>query len=367
MLRVIIVGAGIAGLAAAISLRRAGHCVYIYERSAMLDEIGAAVHVPPNVTRFLVAWGLDPARWHFVKNRRMEFVSPLTLKTIQVLLQDGTAVSLGGAELYHAHRVDLHKALKWMATRPDGPGSPVTIYTMAKVVAYDPVIPSITLKNGESISGHLLVAADGIYSTAASVIQGYEIEPVLSLYSNYCYRFLIPTSVLEQDPETRSFTDGYEGWTRIYPDNENNKRLIAYPCRDNALYNFVAIFYDKCDTTNQAQGSAQALEDGLALGIVMCGASSRDDVEKRLEIYGNVRRARTSVIQILSHAGQDQARLIHEELRKYLPEDEIPTGPATILKNNYGFDALHTTLTAMTEYSPSFTLPLNFFQPKDID
>lgn len=136
MLHVIIVGAGIAGLSAAISLRRAGHTVHVYERSSMNNEIGAAINVPPNATRFLTAWGLDPVRWRFVKSQKVTYKDPFTMETTALLATDTTASSVGGAELYYAHRVDLHNALKWMATRPDGAGTPATIHLKANVVGY---------------------------------------------------------------------------------------------------------------------------------------------------------------------------------------------------------------------------------------
>lgn len=136
MLQVIIVGAGIAGLSAAISLRRAGHAVTIYERSSMNNEIGAAINVPPNATRFLTACGLDPVRWRFVKSQRVTYKDPFTMKTKALLATEETARNVGGAELYYAHRVDLHSALKWMATRGDGPGTSVTIHLKSDVVGY---------------------------------------------------------------------------------------------------------------------------------------------------------------------------------------------------------------------------------------
>ena len=143
MLHVVIVGAGIAGLSAAISLRRAGHVVHVYERSAMNNEIGAAINVPPNATRFLTAWGLDPVRWRFVKARRVTYKDPFTLETTALLSTENTASDIGGAELYYAHRVDLHSALKWLATRPDGPGTPVAIHLKSDIVGY---VSKMTLK-----------------------------------------------------------------------------------------------------------------------------------------------------------------------------------------------------------------------------
>ena len=136
MLDVIVVGAGIAGLAAAISLRRAGHRVRIFERSAMNDEVGAAINVPPNASRFLVRWGLDPVREGFVKAGLVHFMDPKTLEIVTAASHADAAKHFGGAYLWYAHRVDLHNALKRLATGTEGPGRPVTISLRSHVVGY---------------------------------------------------------------------------------------------------------------------------------------------------------------------------------------------------------------------------------------
>ena len=136
MLNVLVVGAGIAGLTTAISLRRAGHLVHVFERSCMNNEVGAAIYVPPNATRFLTAWGLDPLRWRFVKSRRVTFNDPATMEPKMTMSDEQTAPGIGGANLYYSHRVDLHNALKWLATKPDGPGVSATIHLGAPVHNY---------------------------------------------------------------------------------------------------------------------------------------------------------------------------------------------------------------------------------------
>lgn len=135
MLNIAIAGAGISGLAAAISLRRSGHKVTIYEKSALNNEIGAAINVPPNVGRFLIPWGLDPVRWGFVKLTGLYFMSPTTLDELSYFDQTNAA-EIYGVPLFAAHRADLHGSLKHLATEPDGPGVPVVVKLKSGVSSY---------------------------------------------------------------------------------------------------------------------------------------------------------------------------------------------------------------------------------------
>ena len=56
---IIIVGAGLVGLSAAISLARQGHNIRIFERSRFSNESGAALQIAPQAVKILVSWGLD--------------------------------------------------------------------------------------------------------------------------------------------------------------------------------------------------------------------------------------------------------------------------------------------------------------------
>jgi salicylate hydroxylase len=57
-LHITIVGAGIAGLAAATSLAQNGHHVQVVDGLERLSEIGAGIQVTPNAMRILDSWGL---------------------------------------------------------------------------------------------------------------------------------------------------------------------------------------------------------------------------------------------------------------------------------------------------------------------
>ena len=57
-LKVIIVGAGIGGLAAARALYLRGHEVFVFERAPTLGELGAGLQVGPSAVKVLYALGL---------------------------------------------------------------------------------------------------------------------------------------------------------------------------------------------------------------------------------------------------------------------------------------------------------------------
>ena len=55
----LIIGGGIGGLSAALALQRSGQSVTVFEKAAVLAEIGAGLQCGPNAMRRLHAWGLQ--------------------------------------------------------------------------------------------------------------------------------------------------------------------------------------------------------------------------------------------------------------------------------------------------------------------
>ncbi len=60
-MRVVIIGAGIGGLTAALALKQKGVEVDVYERSAVLTDVGAGISLWPNALKALYQLGLRPA------------------------------------------------------------------------------------------------------------------------------------------------------------------------------------------------------------------------------------------------------------------------------------------------------------------
>lgn len=76
-LKVAVLGGGIGGLATAISLRRAGHDVTVYERYGYVAEVGASISCANNGAKWLFEWDVDveKARPVVLKNLVMHDVS----------------------------------------------------------------------------------------------------------------------------------------------------------------------------------------------------------------------------------------------------------------------------------------------------
>ncbi len=134
-LQILIVGAGIAGFSAAISCRRAGHHVQIYERSALNNELGAAIHVCPNASRGLLAWGLDPIKARFVTCKRSYRAHAKSLEIFHESVEDYIEPTFG-APWFFAHRVDLHEELKRLAIQEEGEGKPAVVHLKSEVKSY---------------------------------------------------------------------------------------------------------------------------------------------------------------------------------------------------------------------------------------
>ncbi len=93
----------------------------------------------------------------------------------------------------------------------------------------DPETPSITLADGTVVNGDVVIAADGVHSLAVETVLGRPNPAVPQDGDNFCYRFLIPAEELAADPETRFWTDGDDGRTKILIGEA--KRIVCYPCR----------------------------------------------------------------------------------------------------------------------------------------
>ncbi|KAF7919697.1 uncharacterized protein EAE97_011615 [Botrytis byssoidea] len=324
-LKVLIAGGGIGGLSAAIFLRQAGHIVEIFEQSRFASETGAAIHIPSNVNGLLRRFGMIPED-HGAN--QTEWVSEYR-PSGELLI----------------HRVDLHNALKDIATSETGKGIPAVLHTRSRVASVDIEIPSLTLDDGSTHTGDFIIAADGIHSKIRSLLLK-DLPPPEPSGTN-AFRFLIPIDKIRVDPKTAHFVEKSGQLLLLYG---KDRRIVAYPCRNNTLLNFVALHPEEeteasseewsqsaskdsllnCYTSytddvqallakaspedvklwmallgdaahgflpHQGQGGAQAIEDSAAIGALFPLGTRSSDVQQRLKLYVEARYDRATLVQ----------------------------------------------------------------------
>jgi salicylate hydroxylase len=160
-LKITIAGAGLGGLFAAITLRHAGHHVEIYESSRFATETGAAIHLPPNVNGLLRRYCMIPED-HGANV--CEWVSQGKPNGEKYFSGDMRGLKFAFAYPWQlCHRIDLHNALKEIATREKGEGKPVVIHLQSKVAAVDVEKTTITLRDGKVVESDLIIGADGVH------------------------------------------------------------------------------------------------------------------------------------------------------------------------------------------------------------
>lgn len=164
--QIVIAGAGVAGLTAALAFAERGYPIKLFEQAPRLEAAGAGIQLSPNATRILRQLGV------------LDRLSPAAVRPEAVVLRDaGTLrelarVPLGDlaekrwqAPYLVAHRADLQNAL--MARVAELPG--IKLVTGARVsgVAKGPHGLIATTEIGDKsveAEGFLLIGADGVWS-----------------------------------------------------------------------------------------------------------------------------------------------------------------------------------------------------------
>jgi salicylate hydroxylase len=226
-LRILIAGAGIGGLTAALSLLRRGYDVQVCEQAAELREVGAGLQLSPNGLRALYQLGLGDALQALASEPEGKEIRLWSTGQTWKLFDLGkTSVADYGYPYFMLYRPDLHKVLI-DAVRAIKANA---ITLGAQCTGFEQTADGVTLKlgDGRELLGDILIGADGVHSRIRSQMFGAD-HPIFS--GCLAWRGVIPMERLPQHMRRAVGTN----W--VGP----GAHVIHYPLHGGKLMNFVGI------------------------------------------------------------------------------------------------------------------------------
>ncbi|TDZ65231.1 3-hydroxybenzoate 6-hydroxylase 1 [Colletotrichum trifolii] len=271
-MKVGIVGAGIGGLMAAITLLDNGHEVEIFEKSRFSKEVGAAISTPPNSSRILAHHGFDFDRSNATTSDYLIYYDDPKDLTQMIRLPMSGYESEFGAPWYLFHRVDLHDELRRMATEPSPARPRVARLHLGTAVSSIDLHGTIHFSDGTSTRKDVVIAADGIRSSFSSAV--LDNVPPLEHFASMI-RLLLPTEKMPQDAETNLlFGDGLNS-VRAMRAGDGCHSVVMYGCRRGALQN-IAFMYPE-EISKDHSGMASVITRSTCSKISPGNGASKDE------------------------------------------------------------------------------------------
>jgi salicylate hydroxylase len=345
--RIGIVGGGIGGLTAAITLQRAGCDVTVYEQSRQYLRVGADINLTPNAVRALDGLGIGAAVREPAARPTHRISRTWDSGEVTSLLEMGDeAERKYGAPQLTIHRADLLKALA-----DAFPVDRVRFGKRVSAIKQDADGVDLHFTDGSSDRVDLLVGADGIHSAVRAAMFGAEQPRFTGVVA---FRAVVPAARLSAVPNLQAFTKWWgpnpesqivtfplnrgrdififattaqpswhlESWTTqgsvtelrdVYAGFHRDARALLDACDEvlkTALYERdplphwssgrLTLLGDACHPMMpfMAQGAGMAIEDGVVLARLLSDLTDPIDMPGALARYDRARLPRTSRIQI---------------------------------------------------------------------
>ena len=231
--RIVVAGAGIAGLTAAIALAKRRFDVTLIDRAPRLEETGAGLQLSPNASRILIELGLEPLL-------AARVIAPADIRImrarsgaeiLRMPLGPGAAARYG-APYWVLHRAELQSAL--LARLRDFPQIELRLETAFERVETTPAEVDIVCRTAAQrihLRAAALIGADGVWSRLRE--QVFRTHAVFTGY--VAWRGMATTDALPSSLRGDSVMNSVMTWL------DSGAHLVAYPMRERGLLNVVAI------------------------------------------------------------------------------------------------------------------------------
>lgn len=211
-----IIGAGISGLTAALSLSRRGISSEIFEQADKLTEVGAGLQISPNASRILAELGiLEQLSEVWLEPESIRLISGSSLRQLAAVPTGAFARARWGAPYGVLHRTTLQKAL--LAAVEADP-----LCRLHLGVRMESTLPAFER------APDVVIGADGVWSKLRQSIPG---SPSPHFSGNVAYRFTIA------EADAPRFLDR----TSVCAFLGGAAHLVCYPLKETGSFNMVAI------------------------------------------------------------------------------------------------------------------------------
>lgn len=297
---VLIAGAGLGGLAAALALLKRGFDVDVYEQADELKEVGAGVQISANGTRVLYELGLkEPVEYWGVRAVDKEIRLWNTGQTWSLFNRASAPIGERyGVPMFLLHRGDLHKALVdgVRAAKPDA------IHLNRRCVGFEQDAGGVELKfeDGSSAKGGVLVGADGLHSQIRRQLFG---AAVPRFTGQVAWRGMVPMDSLPD------FQRRMVGTNWIGP----KAHVTCYPVRRGELFNVVGQV-DRTDWQTESW-----IEEGTHAECLADFPGWHPEVQRMLENTTTLYRWGLFLRDPLEHWSRGRVTLLGDACHAMLP------------------------------------------------
>jgi salicylate hydroxylase len=183
--RIVIIGGGIGGLAAAVALRQRGFEVQVYERASAIAEVGAGLQVGPNAVKVLYALGLKEV----LHRSAFEPTNMVSIKWDDASLRHRVPLKAIATKEYGAPYMTAHRAHIQAMLHEALPDNVITLDASCVGAETRGKVAVARFAHGREVEGDVVIGADGIRSAIRAQHFGADRPRFTEMM---CWRCMVP-------------------------------------------------------------------------------------------------------------------------------------------------------------------------------